>query len=67
MTDALGTGSLNGLCYPMVARLIPGVGRVLTHLLQSCPAEHSWEQIPSPVALFGATVYFVVPQGGCMQ
>lgn len=51
----------------MVARLIPGVGRVLTHLLQSCPVEHSWEQIPSPVALSGATIYFVVPGGGCMQ
>lgn len=31
-----------------VATLIPGMGRVLIHLQQSRPAEHSWEQIPSP-------------------
>lgn len=48
----------------VVARLIPGVGRVLTPSAKL--SEHSWEQISSSVALPGATIYFVIPGDGCV-
>lgn len=65
--DCLGQLLKRSVSPYTAARLTPGVGRVPEHLLQSHPAENPSEQVPSPSALPGATVYLLVPGSGCTQ